>query len=100
MMMARIKYSLSLVFLALFLTTKMGGLHVLTHDDSELNDDCAICHVLTTDQQTAVVLPESEEFVPATYYPVLQNQALFDRTILLQGDLHSYHLFSRPPPAA
>ena len=99
-MTARIKHSLSLVFLALFLTTRMGGLHVLTHTDSDLNDDCPICHVLTADQQTAVVVLESEDFVPVTFYPVLQKQVLTSGVIIFQGDLHSYHLFSRPPPAA
>lgn len=97
---AHIKQSLSLVFLALFLTTKMAGLHALTHDDSDLNDDCAICHVIGTDHQTPVVLLEPDEFVPVIFYPVLQNQILSFRPVLLQDDLHSYYLFSRPPPVS
>lgn len=98
-MNAQIKQTLSLLFLAIFLITKITGLHVLTHDDSEVKDDCAICHVLVTDQQTAVLLQESEEFVPTPFYPVFQEQQLSSRSLFYQGTLHSYHLFSRPPPA-
>lgn len=99
-MNARIKQSLSLLFLAFFLTTKMAGLHVLTHDDSDLKEDCAICHVLVTDHQTAVVLQEAEEFVPVASYPVFQEKQHVNPTVSYKGSLHSYHLFSRPPPAA
>ena len=97
-MTARIKQSISLLFLAFFLTTKLAGLHVFTHDDTDVNDDCAICHVWVTEQQTAIILQEAAEFVPEACYPIFLEKQHVNRTVVYKGSSHSYHLFSRPPP--
>ena len=99
-MNARIKQYISLLFLAFFLTTKMAGLHVLTHEDTDVKDDCAICHVLVTEHQTAVILQEPEAFVPDSFYPEYQEKQPITSAVFYQGISYSYHLFSRPPPAA
>ena len=62
-MSLQIKQSLALLFLAFFLMTKMTGFHVLTHEDSNLSEDCAICQVFISDSQTLIVLDKAQEAV-------------------------------------
>lgn len=99
MFTARFRHSVSLLLLAFFLITKIAGLHVLTHDDSDLADDCAICHVLATENRTPVVLQEAQEFPLPEFQVYFQEKIIADNDITVQDRLYPYHLFSRPPPA-
>lgn len=98
-MSLQIKQSLALLFLAFFLMTKMAGFHVLTHDDSNLSEDCAICQVFISDSQTLIVLDKVQEFSPTPEFTIHQKTDLVITTAILKSNYYSYHLFSRPPPS-
>ena len=98
-MSLQIKQSLSLLFLAFFLMTKMAGFHVLTHDDSDLSEDCAICQVLISDSQTLMVLDKIQEFTPTPEIVIPQEPDFLTPKVFLTSDRYSYYLFSRPPPS-
>lgn len=99
MLSARFKQSISFLLLAFFLTTKLAGLHVLTHDDSDQTHDCAICHVLITDNQTPVVLQDADAYGLQEFLPFNHLEDLEGPECIIQDRLPSFHLFSRPPPA-
>ncbi|MEH6659701.1 hypothetical protein [Leeuwenhoekiella marinoflava] len=78
--------------------TKMAVLHIITHDDSHLKEDCAIWLTLVADHHNAVVLQEPEEFLPAAFYLTHQEKRLANPAVFYQRTLQTYHLFSRSPP--
>ncbi|OQD41955.1 hypothetical protein BUL40_12630 [Croceivirga radicis] len=98
-MTKEIKHNLSYVFLALFLTVKMAGLHVFTHtDEADATDDCAICEVVFLDTHTPVLPENGSEWqldVPTINYLQLKVTSAPQS---LSNTLFSYFQFSRPPP--
>ena len=99
-MNARLKQTFSLLFLAFFLTTKMASLHVLVHSDDEVVDDCAICHVLVTSNETPAVVQEVAQYTSIQLPTNFQEQVIASKEVTLQNRVYSYHLFSRPPPVS
>ena len=95
----RLKNSISFIFLALFLATKLIGLHVLTHqDDKDYVHHCAICHNIAADCHTPAVLDDSGEPFSPTIEFVLQNQITTGYDFEVSTNTCPSLLFSRPPP--
>ncbi|MDF0717604.1 hypothetical protein PY092_15680 [Muricauda sp. 334s03] len=92
--------SLTYAFLALFLATKLIGLHVLTHhDDSESYlDDCAICHNIASDTHAPGILSDDFEAISERIEIAFQKEIDSEYSFVALGMLNTSFLFSRPPP--
>ena len=96
----RLKNSISFIFLALFLATKLIGLHVLTHDDdSDYVDHCAICHNIAVDIHTPAVLDDTGELLSPTIEFVPQNEVVTGYDFQVSASTWPSLHFSRPPPS-
>jgi len=100
MKVSKIKNSITFLFLILFLSMKMIGLHALTHDDHDKDHaiHCTICDNATIQNLTPVLITDSQDFS-------MENTAFaVDRSIIKQyrfitgNTIASSNLFSRPPP--
>ena len=64
---SRLKNSITYLFLVLFLSMKMAGLHVLSHsDDNEHAISCTICDHAITNNLTPVLAAEIQDFTIQT----------------------------------
>ncbi|ASV30748.1 hypothetical protein [Maribacter cobaltidurans] len=95
----RLKNSISFIFLALFMATKLIGLHVLTHDDPDCLDSCAICHNIAADSHTPAVLEDSGEPLSPAIEFVPQNEVAIGYDFQVSTTTCPSLLFSRPPPS-
>ena len=94
-----LKNSITYLFLALFLSTKMASFHVIEHaQDKEHALHCTICDHIITTNSTPVVVADVAEFTfenSEFYFPVqLNNHYSFE----FSSEIGSDQLFSRPPP--
>lgn len=97
----RLFNSLTYALLALFLATKLVGLHVLSHhDDSEgYMDHCAICHNIASDTHTPGILSDTNESISEPIEIAVHEEIDSDYFFQVSGTLATSQLFSRPPPA-
>lgn len=95
-----VKNRISFVLLALFISMKMLGLHVLTHDsDNEHLVQCKLCEqaVMGNHYQPAL-LSEALEFKSISSQVPVKKQT-FDRYAFTFCDnFNANPIFSRPPP--
>lgn len=100
MKQSRFLNSLSYALLALFLATKLVGLHVLTHhDDTEgYMDHCAICHNIASDTHAPGILNDFSESISEQIEIAFQKEINPEYNFELTGTLAISQLFSRPPP--
>lgn len=97
----RLIHSIAYFFLALFLTTELAGLHVLSHDDDkDYPDHCAICHNIAADHQVPAVLSDSHEPLTKIVEFVLQKEIGVDYDAHIPSVTSLNLPFSRPPPTA
>jgi len=95
----RLKHSITYLFLVLFLSMKMVGLHVLSHtDDKEHALHCYICDHAVSHNLTPAIsadIPdygiENTEFLPQT-----GKSENYD--FVVSSTIAPDQLFSRPPP--
>ncbi|WP_421823824.1 hypothetical protein [Flagellimonas oceanensis] len=101
MKQSRLFNSLTYALLALFLATKLVGLHVISHhDDSDgYIDHCAICHNIASDSHAPGILSDTNESVSEPIEIAFQKEIESDYFFQVSGTLATSQLFSRPPPA-
>ncbi len=91
--------SISFLFLAIFLATKLIGLHALTHtDDKGYLDHCEICHNIASNSHAPGIINDSMEPLIENNTVVLQKEFGIAYNFQVSGTLSTSHLFSRPPP--
>ena len=96
----RLKSSISFLFLAFFLATKLLGLHALTHnDDKDYQDHCEICHNIAADSHNPAVVLDYQEVIPQEVEFVLQKEIGTDYDFQVSYNSVPSLLFSRPPPS-
>lgn len=96
---SRFKNSITLFLLALFVTTKMGGLHVLTHaNDKEHVAHCLICDHIIAHNITPVLAPDFEEYEINIVQFLVKKEIQRDYEFVLSHTIPINQLFSRPPP--
>lgn len=97
-MNARFKQIIAFFFLTFFILIKSGSLHAFTHDDSHA-DDCAICHVLVSDNHTPAVLLDAQEISFIEYLPLGEDNDFAGYECTFYNRLSPYCFSTRPPPA-
>ncbi|PXX26327.1 hypothetical protein [Arenibacter sp. ARW7G5Y1] len=97
---SRLKNSISILFLALFLSMKMAGLHVLSHtDDKEHALHCYICDHAVSNNLTPAISADIPEYgiKNTESIPQLENSEHYD--FVVSSTIATDQLFSRPPPS-
>jgi len=99
MKLSRIKYSITYLFLALFLTMKMAGLHVLIHaNDEDHAVHCAICDHTLTHNVTPALTPNLLDFAIKNTEPIVQKEIIKGFSFVSSSTIATNQLYSRPPP--
>ncbi|GAA3788111.1 hypothetical protein GCM10022271_20900 [Corallibacter vietnamensis] len=90
---------LVLFLMVLFLSLRVLGLHALTHDcDDAADQDCAICHVVTTQNIQPSTTPQAQDFIiEFTEFP-FENTISTNYCLVTSNTFEVNQLFSRPPP--
>ena len=95
----RYRNNISYILLALFLATKLVGLHVITHShDKDYLDHCAICHNIASDTHAPGILTDSTEPISEQIEIAVQKKVDSKYDFQVSGTLATSQLFSRPPP--
>ncbi|MEZ4970592.1 MAG: hypothetical protein R2814_13240 [Flavobacteriaceae bacterium] len=96
----RLKNSITYLFLALFLSMKMVGLHVLSHtDDKDHAIHCTICDHAISNNLTPALAPELQDFTITNTEPIFQNGIIENYHFIISNTIATDQLFSRPPPS-
>lgn len=102
MKFSQIKNSITFLFLILFLSMKMVGLHALTHgEDNDHNDHalhCTICDNATALNLTPTLAPDSQEFSIENKELVVTRSAIKHYSFIASNTIATNQLLSRPPP--
>jgi hypothetical protein len=101
MKQSRLLNSFSYALLALFLATKLVGLHVISHhDDSDgYMDHCAICHNIASDTHALGILNDATASISEEIDIAVQQEIDSEYNFQVTGTLATSQLFSRPPPS-
>src|SRR5690554_3894314 len=95
------KNGISFFFVALFLATKLLGLHGIAHGDDQRHlDHCAICHNIAADSHAPALLHEATDPLPPRLDFFLQNTVEAGYDYRISCTPCPSLLFSRPPPSA
>lgn len=96
---SRFKNNVSILFLTIFLSMKVAGLHALTHtDDNNHALHCIICNNVNSHSLTAALTPSDLDFNIENTEFIVQNEVATNYSFNASSATVSYHLFSRPPP--
>lgn len=99
MKVSYIKHSIAYLFLALFLSMKMAGLHTLTHtDDKEHVLLCAICDAAVLDNLTPTIALDLIDYKIKNVEFNLQNEITNNYRSVISNNSILREIFSRPPP--
>ena len=96
----KLKNSITYLFLVLFLSMKIAGLHALLHaDDKDHVIHCTVCDHAITNNLTPTLTPHLEDFTIKNllFTPRIKNIKNYNFVIV--SNLASGQLFSRPPPS-
>ncbi len=94
-----LKNSITFIFLALFLSAKMVGLHALTHaDDKDHAIHCTICDHAIAHELTPVIASDFQEVKIVNPHFFVENDIINHYDFYNCGTITTDQLFSRPPP--
>ena len=86
------------LFLLLFLTIRLLGFHVVSHDDLS-EESCQLCEMMIQQEQQPVLSENTPDYIPepitipADKHEIFAPKGVIDRQPL-------FRLFSRPPPVS
>ena len=98
---SNIKHSITYLFLVLFLSMKMVGLHTFSHlddDDNGHDAPCEVCHYAITHNFTPELSTELQDFSIKTTTLLINNIVLNNYSFKVTNSIASSQLFCRPPP--
>jgi len=96
----RLKISITYLFLALFLSMKMVGLHVLSHtNDNDHALHCTICDHVIAHNLTPAITPDLQDFTLETVDFFVWEEVSKNYNFIISSTIASDQLFSRPPPS-
>ncbi|WP_146035157.1 hypothetical protein [Formosa algae] len=97
---ARVKHSISYLFLILFLSMKLVGLHALSHheDDDDHDLHCVVCYHAAAINHTPALAPDLQEFSFEIKEYVFTQDLRKYYNYIHSNAIASNELFCRPPP--
>ncbi len=89
------------VFVALFVSTKLIGLHTLTHNDEGNHPDhCLVCEHMITNNFTPILPVSGQEITPNHSFIAIKSKVVTEYHFIYSDSDIPNPLFSRPPPIA
>lgn len=99
MKVSRIKNSITYLFLVLFLTMKMAGLHSLLHtDDKDHVLHCIVCDHAIVNNLTPTLTPDLHYLKIENTEPIVHVEIIKNYNFIISSTIAPDQLFSRPPP--
>lgn len=99
MKLSRHKNNITYLFLVLFLSMKMAGLHVLSHtDDKEHAAYCLICDHAIVHNLTPTLAPGFSDLEIKNIDFFIQQEIVINYRSVIFNNAIPRELFSRPPP--
>jgi len=97
---SRKKYTITYLFLVLFLSMKITGMHALLHSDhnKELIIHCTVCENAIAHNLTPSLTPNLEEYSINNVELQVQSEVINNYNFISSSVIASNQLFSRPPP--
>lgn len=97
---SQVKNSITFLFLILFLSMKMIGLHALTHEEEDKDHaiHCTICDNAIIQNLTPALTPDSQDFSIENTEFVINRSIIKQYSFITSNTIASSQLFSRPPP--
>ncbi|UTD14589.1 hypothetical protein HER15_03465 [Tenacibaculum mesophilum] len=94
-----LKNSVTYLFLVLFLSVKMTGIHVLMHtDDMDHAVHCTMCDHSITHDLTPALTPNFQNLIIDKFEIIVQKSIIKNYRFTATSNFVLYQLFSRPPP--
>lgn len=99
MKLNHIKNSITYLFLVLFLSMKMAGLHALSHsDDDKEHAICVICDNVIVHNLTPTLTPDLIDYEIKNIELFIQKEITINYKSVISNNTIPRELFSRPPP--
>ena len=99
MKFSRLKNSITYLFLVLFLSMKMAGLHALSHtDDKEHSLYCAVCDNAIVNNLTPIISSDGPDLEFKNIEFFIQKEVITNYKSIISKNTFPRELFSRPPP--
>lgn len=95
--MFKFKKHIAFFYLIFFISSKLVGLHALTHNDDEHHDNCDICEYVIISNATPLVTDEYVVFEPIVFHNH-SKQLFYNYSYSYVKNYTDSSLFSRPPP--
>lgn len=97
MKIGHLKNYIAFIFVAIFLFLKVAGLHVLTHDDDNI-EHCDVCDLVTATNFTPIIGDTAQNQIEGNFEFCLQANTINDYNFVYRATTNIDCLFSRPPP--
>ncbi len=95
----RLKHKITYLFLVLFISMKMTGLHILSHANDEDHDvECIFCDHAITHNLTPLLINNLQDFLIENTEFIVQRKIVKSYSFVISNTIASNQLFSRPPP--
>lgn len=98
MKLGHLKNYIAYTFVAIFLSLKVAGLHVLTHDDNDAAEHCEVCNLVSTNNFVPIINDTTEDYVGKNYEFCFQREVISHYNFIYSTTTNITSLFSRPPP--
>ncbi|WP_237274503.1 hypothetical protein [Tenacibaculum ovolyticum] len=93
-----LKQHITYTFIAIFLSLKVAGLHVLTHDHNDTIEHCEVCNIISNNNFTPIINDITQSFVSNNYVCCIQEKVIIHYGFAYTTSINITNLFSRPPP--
>jgi len=92
------KNSITYLFIILFLSVKMVGLHALTHEGDMNDTHCEICDHAVINNSTPIVNLVPQEFIIKNTELIVSKPSIKHNRFINYYTIATDQLFCRPPP--
>lgn len=92
------KNSITYLFIILFLSIKMIGLHALTHEDDKNDTHCEICDHAVINDSTPLATLSPQEFLIENTELIIGKPSIKRYRFINSYAIANDQLFCRPPP--
>ncbi|WP_143273608.1 hypothetical protein [Aquimarina sp. MAR_2010_214] len=97
MEIGHLKNYIAYTFIVIFLSLKVAGLHVITHDDNTI-EHCEVCDLVTVNNLTPAINDVAQNYIGNNYEFHFQKEVISRYNFVYSTATNFTNLFSRPPP--
>ncbi|WP_299671962.1 hypothetical protein [uncultured Polaribacter sp.] len=93
-----LKVYISYIFITIFLSLKVAGLHVFTHDQDGV-EHCEVCEFVITTNLNPFIGNGQQEYLKTNPELFIAKEIIKIYDFVYDNTLYTNALFSRPPPS-